>query len=543
MGKKAAYGRGHPRFLEYVRETVAHPAYAGMPDVYLDDGEIQWEAPSNRQGGKFKDTHLRRLEWWRRKAIEIGIDPGAGAGWISQTAKRIHPTKKKPCKSCGRILDIRYRYPSEFLLARIRRLPYYDESFPLDPLEDIATLLARLVEQFGDRVFRDLRALLRSRELSIPKLGDDLAAWKRWIDEEYVPHEPSTLSPGAMSNAPDRLDGFHSFNRCCRSSADRGRHKQNLLSYTTDRRVFEYWVDGDWVAADRLMGLVRSDARLKQHPCRNGHKGPCSADHVGPISLGFAHRPLFQLLCRSCNSTKNNRMALSDVVSLRAAEARGEQVASWYVERLWKLRRDDVDSNETALRLSKMMRDNRHSAMHVLHLVRSTGHSVFLASLLGLEYADRNVEFEDVRVEGGVVAYGRMRVEPRETKYAVEQKARRLRVAMLALDDYVEKESRNALLISTPEIKAEIKAVLKALLDVPREIMTLDKRIDAVLDSDEPSEEALRVIVAALPSPEQRPPSFAVALDHLKRAADLIGEEISRRWTDERYVRASDDLD
>ncbi|WP_250551869.1 hypothetical protein, partial [Escherichia coli] len=30
-------------------------------------------------------------------------------------------------------------------------------------------------------------------------------------------------------------------------------------SYVTDRRVFEYWVDGDWVAADRLMGQVRTN--------------------------------------------------------------------------------------------------------------------------------------------------------------------------------------------------------------------------------------------------------------------------------------------
>ncbi|HFL9475791.1 TPA: Alw26I/Eco31I/Esp3I family type II restriction endonuclease, partial [Escherichia coli] len=62
-----------------------------------------------------------------------------------------------------------------------------------------------------------------------------------------------------MANPPDRFDGFHSFNRCCRSIADKGRTKENLKSYVTDRRVFEYWVDGDWVAADRLMGQVRTN--------------------------------------------------------------------------------------------------------------------------------------------------------------------------------------------------------------------------------------------------------------------------------------------
>lgn len=72
MGKKATYGRGHPKFLEYVQFIASHPAYKGMPDAVLDGGGIQWEAPSNRQSGKFKDTHGKRLEWWRKKAASVG---------------------------------------------------------------------------------------------------------------------------------------------------------------------------------------------------------------------------------------------------------------------------------------------------------------------------------------------------------------------------------------------------------------------------------------------------------------------------------------
>jgi len=220
-------------------------------------------------------------------------------------------------------MDIRYAYPSATLLRRIERLDFIDESFPVDPFEQLTSLITRLVEQFGDRVFAALPGLLGTSSVIVPALAPELDKWLAWIEEKYLPQEPSTLSPGAMSNAPDRLDGFHSFNLCCRSKTDPGRSRENLQSYITDRRVFEYWVEGDWVAADRLMGLIRSDKHLNEAACVNGHAGPCAADHIGPISRGFVHKPEFQLLCRMCNSAKNNRMSVTDVRHLMAAESRG----------------------------------------------------------------------------------------------------------------------------------------------------------------------------------------------------------------------------
>lgn len=49
------------------------------------------------------------------------------------------------------------------------------------------------------------------------------------------------LGPGAMSNFPDRFDGFHTYNRCCRSKEDSGRSAENLKTYTKDRRAYEMW--------------------------------------------------------------------------------------------------------------------------------------------------------------------------------------------------------------------------------------------------------------------------------------------------------------
>lgn len=545
MARKAEYGRGRPAFLEYVKFIAEHPVYAGMPDAYLETGEVQWETPSNRSGGKFKDSHLKRLNWWRKKALSVGIDPKTEETWISRTAKTIHPTKEKPCKNCGRVLDIRYIYPSGHLATRIAKLPYYDESFPLDPNERVTDLVARLVEQFGAKVFTDLPKLFALPSISVPALPPTLDAWSKWLLEKYVPLEPKTLSPGVMSNAPDRFDGFHSFNRCCRSKADKGRSKENLQSYSTDRRVFEYWVDGDWVAADRLMGLIRSDAKLKNEPCLNGHPGPCAADHIGPISLGFAHRPEFRLLCGACNSAKNNRMPLRDAVHLREVESRGAVVASWYCQHLWNLRKASVTTEETAGRMSKMLRDNRHTVMFMLDRIAREGHFTFLASLLGLEFAEKDPTFVRLRAERHVTVFDALVPGARVTKYAVEQKARRFRVAFAALRDYIDKPSRNAFIVTSPAIESAVVSALKALDSAPEEVHRLDAEIGNLLESETPSEEALRELIPRLPDPAHRPRSFIDARKLLEEAMRLVGDILSKAWDSDRYLRAdiADDAD
>lgn len=530
----------HHEFVVYMDFLARHPTYAGMPDAYVAENKIQWEAPSNRGSGKFKDTHHKRRDWWRRKARELGISTGAEE-WISKTAKRLHPTGKKPCKRCGRVMEIRYAYPREALLNRIRRLEYLEEDFRLDRLEHIADLVRRLHSCYGKRIMDDLPTLLRASGINVPQSFASLAACLSWIDSQYIPAEPSVLSPGAMSNAPDRFDGFHSFNLCCRSKADTGRHKENLASYVTDRRVFEYWADGDWIAADRLMGEIRS--KLRDEPCRNGHNGPCDADHIGPISLGFSHHPEFQMLCSSCNSAKNNRMTLLDVKRLRQMERTGASVISWHSKALWDLRKQSVSDDETALRLSKILRDNRHSFMAMLREIERAGHYAFLLSLLHLECADYEVEFEELKVLDYVTQFASQKRTRRTTKYAVEQKARRCRIALESLRTYFKKKNRSAFVISLPETETATAAAIAALKDSPEELGKLDKQVARVLKLRKPEaiDSGFRRLLRKLTS--QWPAEFRVAQGCLSQAMQAVARELSEHWADERYVRAEDVFD
>lgn len=534
----ASYGsRGqawNAGFVEYMVQIVTHPNFAGMPDALKDDGKIQWEAPSNRGGGKYKDTHHRRRDWWRAKAASLGVSEQEDK-WISRVAKMIHPTGEKPCKRCGLVLRIAYVYPSKILAKRCAK--EFGSGLTPEPLEAIDEYVHRLVDSEGTAALRRLRPLLRTSTLTPPNLGEDLDAWLQWLDECFVPAEPSLLSPGAMANPPDRFDGFHSFNRCCRAKADTGRHASNMKAYSTDRRVFEYWSEGNWIAADRMMGLIR--ARFGDHPSADGGDGPPSADHIGPLSLGFTHRPEFRLLSKSANSAKNNRMTVWDVEYLRGREAEGKPIVSWYAAPIWGALQHLVVDEETALRLSKVMRDNQRQAISFLADLRDSGHATFLASLLELDYADYNVEFEDLAVDDFVVKFSRLHSKRRTTKYAAEQKARRLRVGFEALRSYSGKTNRHFKPVRGPAVDSALAKVARSLKRVGDEIASLDQQIIATLDQPGTSspEGELRKLSGRIPAVGDVT-EFGHAKGHLEFAMAAVAVELAAMWEDEPYVRA-----
>jgi len=553
MSNDVHYGtRGqtwHTAFIEYMNFIAHHEHYQGMPDAFVDGGKIQWETPSNRTSGRYKDSHQKRLKWWEKKARELNIDP-TSSKWRSRVAKFIHPTKQKPCKRCGRVLQLRFVYPSEILLKRIRKLSYLDGKFSFEEFEPIISLISRLHNLYSDRMFADLPTLLATSNSAVPTLQENLDIWLTWIETEYVPREPRTLSPGAMANPPDRFDGFHSFNECCRGVADTGRHMSNLRAYITDRRVFEYWVEGDWIAADRLYGELRK--RATKETCLNlvreiddetQHAGPCHIDHIGPISLGFTHRPEFQFLCGSCNSAKNNRMLLSDVLHLLEMEQKGDHVVSWYARKVWDAHKHDVTNRETAERLSKLMRDNRHAFMSIMRHIADAGHLTFLVSLINLGSADYNVRFVNLQIEGHRSSFDHMRLTRRSNRYATEQKVRHVRVALKALHDYFQKPSRNTHVIQIPAIDTSVAQILAILQQSSAEVQAMDKELqDTVYNrTEDTSDERFRALITQLPA--QPSDQFRQAKQEFMAAMNFIGEELGIRWSHERYVRETGDLD
>jgi hypothetical protein len=266
---------------------------------------------------------------------------------------------------------------------------------------------------------------------------------------DYIyPNKRGTKSPGAMSNAPDRFDGYHTYNLCCRSVQDTGRHKSNLNRYGEDRRVYENWSDGDWKAASWLMKIFN----------RHG----LSPDHIGPLSLGFAHRPKFNPLTRAQNSAKNNRMSFSDIKLLLDDEKKGEIVVSGHSKYIWDKLKSSIKNDQDALKLSKLMRLHLHQILTILSEIHKRGYKAFLVRyFLHPEYANYSIEFLGFDPSNG--SYKEM-IKKIGTKKQYSNNAKRyIRKSFDVLKKYRIVKKRNTKIITSSEIKSSMEAFFQLL--------------------------------------------------------------------------------
>lgn len=543
-GNKRTNLEANEAFLQYEEEIVNHPAYAGMPDLRHDDGTIQWETPSNRGAGVFQFSHEKRYQWWVEKAAQIGISTEEDK-WISKVAKTIHPTKLHPCKVCGRVMDIRYCYLSSNFMKRVQKLPFFDGAVEMEEVTHILDFIAAFIDTYGDSAYEAIPGLLKCTQVKdISVLPHDLDAWTSWIENNYIPKEPSMLSPGAMSNAPDRLDGFHTFNRCCRSTADKGRSKENLASYSTDRRAFENWSDGNWITANKLMGYINSNPDMKKEHCANESNGghhprPCSADHIGPISLGFCHRPEFQFLCKPCNSAKNNRMYYSDVCHLIEAEKNGETVATWYANPIWQKCKNKVTDKESALRLSRVMRDNRNVAMMLLADFIGQKEYLFLFTLLNLEYADYEYDIipSSTHIVNQIVTVDFAK-KASTLRYVNIQKTRKIRVAFSSLSEYAQKENRNGFTYTNATIEALKKRAFLELSKVNTDLKEKNRTLTSILSGDEVLDTEIEAFLSSVNyAALKQTKEYIETKNLLIQIMDEVSSVLSSNWEDPRYSR------
>ena len=245
---------------------------------------------------------------------------------------------------------------------------------------------------------------------------------------DYIyPNKRNSMSPGAMSNAPDRLDGYHTYNLCCRSKQDTGRHKSNLARYGEDRRAYENWSEGDWKAASWLM--------------KEFQKYGVSPDHLGPISLGFNHRPKFRPLTRAANSARNNRMTFEDIKLLLVEEIT-EPIISAHSKSIWDLLKNKVRNDTDALKLGKLMRENMHHILSIFSYLAKKGYKDFLIrNFLHPEYANYSIKFEIFDPKTGT--YKEM-IKTSGTKKQYANNAKRyIRISLESLKQYSLKKNRN----------------------------------------------------------------------------------------------------
>ena len=416
----------HENFVNYTEMIVAHPNYNGLFfERKTDDNRVKWVV-----AGKSANGQLRR-QWWDKQCQKMNIPIEAGC--YAKIAVALHPTKKHICQICGKALSVEYVYPNKNTLNALNvKLNADIKPYSLDIFE--------IIEKYGTT----------SAEIENTKSAfkiEKCTATKTELGDYIFMNCQTRLSPGVMSNSPDRFDGFHSDGNCCRGISDKGRHKNNLQRYSQDRRVYENWADGDWKMADRLM------AEFAKHGL--------SADHIGPISLGFCHRPKFQPMSKNENSAKNNRMSLGDIQTLLADEANGEQVISWHSKYLWDKLKNAVSNDTEAVKLSSLMRNNLHQILLVFSIISENGYNEFLTELLNPQYSFFDYKFKGFNAETG--EYKKVVSKELTGKNQQNNVDRYVRIAFESLENYKEKDNRKQYAWENAEIDDSIKLVLQHL--------------------------------------------------------------------------------
>ena len=204
----------HPHFVRYMTEIVNHPNYCGLRIQKKADGSYGWIAAANSAVGK------ERIEWCLEKAQELGV--AVRPGVYADVMLAVHPTGRKICQICGREMSLYYHYPNARFLAGLNRC-FGTEYTECDHIGDIWD---NLIYKGSDH--EEIAAYLIAKGgLTLP-----VTASKDEIIEALElacrKGNKKCLGPGAMSDFPDRFDGFHTYNRCCRASQDTGRFRENM---------------------------------------------------------------------------------------------------------------------------------------------------------------------------------------------------------------------------------------------------------------------------------------------------------------------------
>ncbi|MFZ1301837.1 MAG: hypothetical protein WAQ27_04680 [Candidatus Microsaccharimonas sp.] len=406
----------HPKFVEYMNFIIENPAYNGLAIKIDSNGRPAWIATAKSEIGQ------ARKNWAEAKAKDLGIPVEAGV--YAKVMYAIHPTKLKVCQICGETMSISYVYPNaNFAKALIQRfnieIDVYDSLYEVwDSVllqGNVAGLIELINTKFGTNFTESdsPKSIITQCEV-LCRLGGK-----------------AHLGPGAMSNFPDRYDGFHTYNRCHRSLEDKGRSALNMKTYNRDRRAYELWSDGNIMAANQFMGSAYFVGQ--------------SADHVGPISLGFVHDPRYlRRMSSSDNSTKRDRLtkeAVDEIVEIQ--KITGVYPMSWYVSALWDYIAANYTRHEELVPTlyRQLLKQGVTNYMHILNAIINAGPKgvdFLVASLIAPKEADFkfNYTFDDL---GNITAK-----TPRNiTDRARFEFSRFTRIALQAVIDYNQKDNRH----------------------------------------------------------------------------------------------------
>lgn len=362
-----------------------------------------------------KNSQNPRKEYWDTKQKElIDLDHIPKESIPVNVARFIHPTKMHVCEKCGIECSIYYEYPTSCTWKWLKTKFNYNK--------DDSTKFLTIFD-----IYEEIKAS-NKEEIFKNYFGKTLSDLR--TDCKADNYSGKRLSPGVMSNAPDRLDGFHSYNSICgcRSKHDKGRSIENMKSYTRDRRAYELLSDGKLLLANCLMGKLNTVTAIC-FIC--GKPNLMSGDHIGPISLGFIHDPVnFQACCKSCNSNKNNRITQKDIEKIKSMEENGACLVSWWAKDTWEMNKcKDIST------IRNKLNTNTKRFLSIIQWIKINRANI-LESFITDNYMDHDKSYNIKNIE--IISSGDIKFEYSESdtgKKTKDKQKKRTKEILLELDN------------------------------------------------------------------------------------------------------------
>lgn len=429
----------HENFIEYMDFIVHDPNYDGLTYTINAEGRPSWFSTKKTKRGQ------QHIQWCLQKADELHLEysPTDTSGLYARVMRYIHPTKNKVCQICGETMCVEYRYPTKNTLKALSK------AFKIDftQTDHIDEIWDTLISNGHSQEELILFFLKRSKALKeyIGKITtkEDLV---NLLASQSMSKTSQVLSPGAMSDFPDRYDGFHTYNLCCRAYFDKGRFKENMRSYIQDRRAYEYWSDGNIHAANRFMGSQFFSGT--------------TADHVGPISLGFVHDPRYlQPMEGGDNSSKRNHLRLEDIESIITIyEKTGVYPMSWFSALIWEHIKENYIEHQELIDTTyrNALLENMVCFMYVLNYVMThcaeNGKTILSKCFLEKHFEEFSYDYY-FKSDGTI-----LETIPRHlTERAAKELARYKEIAFDAVRDFNDKDNRRISSTYPSEIQSELE--------------------------------------------------------------------------------------
>ena len=199
-----------------------------------------------------------------------------------------------------------------------------------------------------------------------------------------------------------------------------------------------------------------------------------SADHIGPISLGFVHDPSYlQPMPGGENSSKRDRLQLDDIENIIKIEERtGVYPMSWYSKLIWEFIKSNysIFPNKVPTLYRDALKQNMTNFMYILKTIlencQENGQNFLIDAFLNPNYECFKYSYK-FNEDGQII-----KKEPRHiTARNQNEKSRYIRIAIKSVYDYNEKVNRNNknnLSASENKKLLEICSMIESGLDVDK---------------------------------------------------------------------------